>query len=74
MKSKITTYDKFHSGNHEHTFDFVVFVFPLATSLEDILAQKDMYIFFSNVPLCQYMFKTKTFEEEEPFMKILSFF
>ncbi len=55
LKSKITSYDKFLSEDHEHTFDFVVFVFPEAITLDDIELQKDMYLFYSNVPVCHYM-------------------
>ena len=65
MKSKITTYEKYLSDDHEHTFDFVVFVFPELFTYEDFELKKDMYIFYSNVPVCQILVTNKFVDNDE---------
>ena len=76
MKSKITTYEKYLSDDHEHTFDFVVFVFPDLLTYEDFELKKDMYISYSNVPVCQIVFTEKLRKDgaEHELIKIMGFF
>ena len=76
MKTKITTYEKYLSDDHEHTFDFVVFVFPDILTYVDFELKKDMYIFYSNVPVYQILLNDKISYvgfEDEP-VKIMCFF
>jgi hypothetical protein len=77
LKTKITTYEKYLSDDHEHTFDFVVFVFPDLLTYEDFELKKDMYIFYSNVPVCQILLTAKfTLDDEARLkaLKIIGFF
>ena len=70
MKTKITTYEKYLSDDHEHTFDFVVFVFPEILTYEDFELKKDMYIFYSNVPVCQILLTKKFVGDEESRLEV----
>ena len=74
MKSKITCYDKFVSEDHEHTFDFAILVFPESFTLDDIELQKDMYTYYSEVPVCQYIITQEMKNESAEVKKIESFF
>lgn len=74
LKSKITCYDKFLSEDHEHTFDFAILVFPESFTLDDIELQKDMYTYYSEVPVCQYIITQEMKNESAEVKKIESFF
>jgi len=52
LKTITTSYDKFLSEDYEHTYDFVAFVFPENFTLDDLEMQKDMYLFYSEAPVC----------------------
>jgi hypothetical protein len=74
LKTKITTYDKFLSEDHEHTFDFAALVFPESFTLDDIELQKDMYNYYCEVPVCQYFLTADMKNEHEEVKKVASFF
>ena len=49
-------------------------VFPESFTLDDLEMQKEMYIFYSEVPVCQYFITSEMKNEKEELNKISSFF
>ena len=63
LNTIITCYDKFLSEDHEDTFDFVTMVFLENFTIDDLEMQKDMFLHYCEVPVCQ-VFMTSGMKEE----------
>jgi hypothetical protein len=48
----VTDFQEFLSGGRKDSFDFVALVFPEIISLNDIDLLREMYLYYSEVPVC----------------------
>lgn len=73
LKVRLSTYENFLEGKLEDHYDFVLLIFMDEVAGEDLEAQQDHYIFYSQVPIVHYAVANKLTQKASAYDELKSF-